>query len=69
MEPELSEAARSRCTEILLIAGELGYMSTFALIARGEPDGWVAAALGIIPLALSLGFFLDSALVRRDLHA
>jgi hypothetical protein len=69
MEPELSEAARSRRSGILLIAGALGYMATFSLIARVEPDAWVAAAFGIIPLALGLGFFLDSALVRRDLHA
>ena len=69
MEPELSEVARSRRSGILLIAGALGYMITFALIARVEPDAWVAAAFGIIPLALGLGFFLDSALVRRDLRA
>jgi hypothetical protein len=69
MEPELSEAARSRRSGILLITGALGYLTTFALIARVEPDAWVAAAFGIIPLALGLGFFLDSALVRRDLHA
>lgn len=40
-----------------------------AAIARTEPDAWKAVAFGVIPLALGLGFFLDSALVRRDLHA
>lgn len=69
MEPELSQAARSRRSGILLVAGALGYMITFALIARTEPDAWTAVAFGAIPLALGLGFFLDSALVRRDLHA
>lgn len=69
MEPELSEAARSRRSGILLISGALGYMITFSLIARVESEAWVAAAFGIIPLALGLGFFLDSALIRRDLHA
>ena len=70
MEPELSQAARSRRSGILLVAGALGYMTTFALIARAvEPDAWAAVAFGAIPLALGLGFFLDSALVRRDLHA
>jgi len=69
MEPELSQAARSRRSGILLVAGALGYMITFGLIARTEPDAWTAAAFGAIPLALGLGFFLDSALVRRDLHA
>jgi hypothetical protein len=69
MEPDLSEAARSRRCGILLTAGSLGYMGTFALIARVESDAWMAAAFGIIPLALGLGFFLDSALIRRDAHA
>ena len=41
----------------------------FGLIARVEPDAWMAAAFGVIPLAIGLGCFLDSALVRRDLHA
>ena len=70
MEPDLSQAARSRRSGVLLVAGALGYMTTFALIARTvEPDAWAAVAFGAIPLALGLGFFLDSALVRRDLHA
>jgi hypothetical protein len=69
MQPELSEAARSRRSGILLVTGSLGYMLTFALIARAESDAWIAAAFGIIPLSVGLGFFLDSALIRRDLHA
>jgi len=69
MEPELSEAARSRRAGILLVCASLGYTITFALISRTEPDAWVAAAFGIIPFAIGLGFFLDSALIRRDLKA
>jgi hypothetical protein len=69
MEPELPHAARSRRNGILLISGALGYMLTFALIAKVEPDAWVAAAFGILPLALGLGCFLDFALLRRDLRA
>ena len=69
MEPELSQAARSCRSGILLITGALGYMVTFALIARTEPDAWTAVAFGAIPLALGLGFFVDATLVRRDLHA
>jgi hypothetical protein len=69
MEPDLSEAARSRRSGILLIAGAVGYMLTFTLIARVEPDAWVAAAFGAIPFTLGLGFFLDAALIRRDAHA
>jgi hypothetical protein len=66
MEPDLSEASRSRRSGILLVAGAIGYMLTFTLIARVEPDAWVASAFGAIPLTLGLGFFLDSALIRRD---
>lgn len=69
MEPELSEAARSRRSGILLVAGAMGYMITFTLIARTEPDAWIAAAFGAIPLALGLGYFLDSTLIRRDTRA
>jgi len=68
MEPELSQAAHSRRTGILLAFGAIGYVVTFGLIARVEPDAWVAAAFGIIPFAVGLGFLLDSALVRRDVR-
>jgi len=69
LEPELSQTARSRRAGILLVAGAIGYITTFAMMARVEPDAWVPASLGAIPFTLGLGFFLDSALVRRDLHA
>lgn len=69
MEPELSQAARSRRMGILLTAGALGYAVTFALIARVEPDAWVAASFAVIPFSVGVGFFLDSALVRRDARA
>ncbi len=69
MEAELSPAARSRRSGLLLVTGALGYITTFGVIARAEHDAWVAAAFGIIPLAVGIGFFLDSALIRRDLHS
>jgi hypothetical protein len=69
MQPELSEAARSRRSGTLLVMGALGYMLTFGLIARAESDAWIAAAFGIIPLSVGIGFFVDSMLIRRDLHA
>lgn len=69
MQPELPEAARSRRSGILLVAGSVGYMATFALIARVESDAWTAAAFGIIPLAVVIGFFVESALIRRDMQA
>jgi hypothetical protein len=68
MEPELSQVARSRRSGILCVAGALGYMATFAMIARVEPDAWVAASFGAIPFAIGLGFFVDAFLVRRDAH-
>jgi hypothetical protein len=69
MQPELTEAARSRRAGILLTSGAIGYTLAFALIARAEPDAWVAAAFGVIPLAVGIGFFLDSTLIRRDTRA
>ena len=43
----------------------------FAVIARavGEPQTMAAAAVGILPLAVGLGYFVDAALIRRDLRA
>jgi len=69
MEPELSEASRSRRAGILLVAVSIGYMVSFLLISRVEPDAWVAGAFGAIPLALGLGFFTDAFLIRRDARA
>lgn len=66
MEPELSQAARSRRYGILLVAGAIGYIATFALIGRVEPEAWVAAAFGAIPLAVGIGYFVDATLVRRE---
>jgi Domain of unknown function (DUF6249) len=68
MQPELSEAARSRRAGILLVAASIGYIIAFALIARVEYEAWMAAAFGAIPLAVGLGFFVDSALIHRDHH-
>jgi hypothetical protein len=69
MEPELSQAARSRRSGILLTATSIGYIAAFALIGRVEQDAWVVASFGLIPLALGVGFFMDAALVRRDARA
>jgi predicted membrane metal-binding protein len=69
MEPDLSEAAHSRRYGILSIAGAVGYMLAFTIIARSEPDALIAAAFGAIPFTLGLGFLLDSVLIRRDARA
>jgi hypothetical protein len=69
IEPDLSESARSRRYGILLVAGAVGYMLTFTILARFEPDALMATSFGAIPFTLGLGYFLDSALIRRDARA
>jgi hypothetical protein len=66
MEPDLTQAAHSRRSGILLVAGAIGYMLAFSILARYEPDAMEAAAFGAIPFALGLGYLLDSTLIRRD---
>lgn len=69
MEPELSQGARSRRWGILLVTGAIGYIFAFGLVARlTEPEAWTAAAFGVIPLAVGMGFLLDWTLIRRDLR-
>ena len=71
MIAELSETARSRRSGILLVSAALGYILTFGLIAQisREPETWAAAAFGVIPLAIGIGYFLDATLIRRDMNA
>ncbi len=71
MEPELSQYAKSRRAGILLVSGGLGFMTMFAVIARvvGEPQTLAAAAFGILPLAVGIGYFVDAAMIHRDLKA
>ena len=71
MEPELNQEARSRRMGILLVSGAIGYILTFGLIAQIEADRdiWTAAALGIIPLAVGVGYFVDWKLIHRDARA
>jgi hypothetical protein len=69
MEPDLTEAAHSRRAGILLLAGAVGYMLAFSIIARVEPDALIATAFGAIPFTLGLGYLLDSTLIRREARA
>jgi Domain of unknown function (DUF6249) len=71
MEPELSQFARSRRAGILLVSGGLGCILMFWAIARivGEAETLAASALGILPLAVGIGYFVDAALIHRDLKA
>ena len=69
--PELGQAARSRRAGILLVSVAIGYILTFGIIAQIEADRdvWTAAVLGIIPLAVGIGFFVDWKLIQRDARA
>jgi hypothetical protein len=68
VEPELTQAARSRRAGILLVSGAIGYIAAFGWIAQMQADRdiWTAAAFGIIPLAVGIGYFLDWSMIRSD---
>jgi hypothetical protein len=70
-QAEVSPTARSRKNAILLISGAIGYMAAFGAIAgiAHEPDTWAAVALGFIPLAIGIGYFIDFTLSRREAHS
>jgi Domain of unknown function (DUF6249) len=69
MEPELSQFARSRRSGILLVSAGVGFFLMFATIAHfsGEPQTMIAASFGILPLVIGLGYFVDAAMIHRDL--
>src|SRR5258708_18206227 len=60
LEPELSQAARSRRWGILFVCGGLGFLVALGLIAQieHEPHTWSAPVLGLISLSLGGGSFL-----------
>jgi len=70
-EEPIAPAARSRKNAILLISGAIGFMATFGLIAAvvHEPETWVAAAFGLIPLAIGIGYLLDFTISRNEAHS
>jgi hypothetical protein len=68
-EAELGHPAASRRAGILLLSAAVGYVLTFAMLSRWEPDAMEASVLGFIPFALGVGFFIDAYLIRRDLRA
>jgi len=68
MADELPPHARSRKAAILLTAGGLGYLITFVLLARYESDALQAAVFGVIPICVGIGYFVDAALLRREMH-
>ena len=70
-EEPLPPAARSRKAAILLMSGAIGFMATFGVIGvvEHEPDTWAAAAFGLIPMAVGIGYLLDFTLARREAHS
>jgi len=70
-ETEVTPTARSRKNGILLVSGAIGFMATFGAIAgiEHEPDTWSAAAVGLIPLDIGIGYFVDFTLSRREAHS
>ena len=68
MADELPPHARSRKAAILLTAGGLGYLITFLLLAHYEADAMQAAVFGVSPICVGIGYFIDAALVRREMH-
>jgi len=69
-EEPVAPAARSRKNAILLISGAIGYIATFGVIAgvAHEPETWTAAAFGLIPLSIGVGYLLDFTITRREAH-
>jgi Domain of unknown function (DUF6249) len=67
-ESDLPAHARSRRAGILLVSGSIGYSLTFWLVGRVEPNAVVAAAFGLIPFAIGVGYFIDATLLRREFH-
>lgn len=68
-DPELAHPAVSRRAGILLVAAAVGYVVTFWMLSRWEPDAMEASVLGFIPFAIGIGFFIDAYLIRRELRA
>ena len=70
-EEPVAPVARSRKNAVLLICGAIGFMATFGLIAgiEHEPDTWAAAAFGLIPLSVGIGYLLDFTLSRNEAHS
>jgi len=69
-EEPLPPAARSRKNAILLITGAIGFMACFGVIAgvEHETDTLSAAAFGLIPLAVGVGYLIDYTFTRREAH-
>jgi hypothetical protein len=67
-EADLAHPLVSRRAGILLVSAAIGYVVTFAMLSRWEPDAMEAATLGFVPFAIGVGFFVDAYMIRRDLR-
>lgn len=70
-EREISPAAKSRKNAVLLISGAVGFMATFGVIAGvvHEPETLAAAAFGLIPLSVGVGYLIDFTMSRNEAHS
>ena len=67
-EADLAHPAASRRAGILLISAAIGYVLTFAMLSRWEPDAMEAARLGVGAVAMGVGVGVVAGRVRRDLR-
>jgi hypothetical protein len=65
----MQSLANARRTAIVLISSGIGLVLFFILLAYivGERDVLAGAAVGLIPLAVGIGFVIDYHLQKRDL--
>jgi len=68
LEPDFPHPTRSRRAGILLVATGVGASVMFWLVSLVEPEALVGAAVGVLPFALGIGYFIDATLVRRELQ-
>ena len=70
-EPEITQLSRSRRSGILLVAAGIGWLATFATIGSltQDRDCTAAAMFALIPIAIGVGYFVDTTLLRRDTHS
>lgn len=66
-EPEEPQPARLRRLGTLLVAIGIGFSLAFWLMSFMVRDVLVAAPLGVIPLAIGVGYFISASLVGREL--
>jgi hypothetical protein len=68
LERDLPHPVRSRRAGILLVASGVGFSLASWLVSLVEPEAVAAAALGVIPFSVGIGYLIDASLARRELQ-